>query len=389
MKPIRIAYITTVDMMLRHVLFNHLMELQRRGYEVTAISAAGPNTEFLKAQGIRHIAVPMTRRITPVRDLRCMLQLFRVMRRERFDVVHTHNPKPGLIGQLAARAAGVPIVVNTIHGFYLTEQTPPLQRAVVLGIEKVAALCSDRIFSVSGEDVETAVRAGVCRREKIQQLGVGIDLERFDPATVRPAALEGLRSEFQFPAGVPIAGFVGRLVEEKGVLDLLEAARRVRDRGIDFRLLLIGPVDEEKKDALTPEVIGDFGLEDVCVATGMRYDLPELYALMDVFVLASYREGFPLSVMEACAMGTPVITTDVRGCREAIENGVTGLVVPPGAPSALADALEALLTDGGRRAAMGRAARQAAQERFDERRHIDRLDEAYRLLFTRSQNKSL
>ena len=386
MRPIRVAHITTVDMMLRHVLLNHLLELKTRGYDVTTISAAGPNVDYLESRGLRHVAVPMTRRMTPLRDLQCMLQLFAVLRREKFDIVHTHNPKPGLIGQIAARAAGVPIVVNTIHGFYLTDQSSQLQRRVVLGVERIAAWCSDRIFSVSGEDVDTAIREGVCRANKIEHLGVGIDLKAFDPASIRPEALDQLRSEFQFPAGVPIIGFVGRLVKEKGVLDLLDAARQLREQDIEYRLLLIGPVDEEKKDALTPRCIGEYGLEDLCIATGMRYDLPELYALMDVFVLPSYREGFPLSVMEACAMGTPVVTTDVRGCREAIADGVSGFIVPPGASSELSAALKTLLRDAPKRAAMGSAARRAAEEHFDELRHIDQLDRSYRSLFTEFQS---
>jgi glycosyltransferase involved in cell wall biosynthesis len=267
------------------------------------------------------------------------------MRKERFTIVHTHNPKPGLLGQLAARMARVPIVINTLHGFYFHEHTPPFWRRFYVTMEKIAARCSDVILSQNSEDIQTAVREGICSPELIKPLGNGIDIGRFDRNRLSPDLLAQKRQELAIPEGVPVVGFVGRLVREKGILELMEAAVQIRKRVPDVRFLLIGPIDREKADALTLEVAGEYGLANSCIFAGFREDMPELYALMDVFVLPSHREGFPRSPMEASAMSLPAVVTDIRGCREAVEEGRNGCLVPLGDTGAIETAILDLLQD--------------------------------------------
>lgn len=367
----RVAHICTVDLSLRYLLLNQLRYLQEHGFDVTGVSAPGPDVPHLEQAGIPHIAVPMTRNFTPFADLVALSDLERTIKRERFDIVHTHNPKPGLVGQLAARMAGAPVVVNTLHGFYFHEHMRPLPRRFYILMEQIAAAQSDVILSQNPEDVATAIRERICREQGIFHLGNGIDLERFDRARLDDDEQQERRRQLGIKPGEPVVGFVGRLVEEKGILELLEAMRQVRAKVPNVRLLIVGPLDSEKKDALSADVAKRYGLEGACVFTGMRQDMPELYALMDVFVLPSHREGFPRSPMEASAMSVPCVVTDIRGCRETVVEAETGRFVPLKAPDAIARALLGLLSDDEGRARMGQAARKLAERKFDER-HVFR-----------------
>lgn len=366
MESITVAHITTKDMSLRYLLLNQLRSLQASGYIVTGISSSGPNVGAITSAGVQHIAVPITRNFTPLADLVSLWRLYRVMRRGRFTIVHTHTPKPGLLGQIAARLAGVPVVVNTLHGFYFHDYMPLLWRRFYILIEQIAARCSDTILSQNSEDIQTAIRERICPPGKIKYLGNGIDVRRFDRSALSAEVLADKRRELGLLPGQRVVGFVGRLVAEKGVLELLLAMQRVAHQIPDARLLLIGPVDAEKLDALKPAVAQTYGMEDVCIFTGTRQDMPELYALMDVFVLPSHREGFPRSPMEASAMGVPCVITDIRGCREAVQHEQNGLLVPLGDIEALAAAILRLLQQPDLAHRMGQTGRRIAEEKFDE-----------------------
>ncbi len=183
-------------------------------------------------------------------------------------------------------------------------------------------------------------------------------------------------------------GFVGRLVKEKGILELLCAAQIVLQQIPETRFLIIGPVDESKSDALTPRIAERYGVSEHCIFTGMRQDMPVLYSLMDVFVLPSHREGFPVSVMEASAIGLPCIVTNVRGCREAIEDKYNGLVVPLGDVRALTDAILDLLTNRDKAQKMAENGKQVALRNFDERRVFKTVETEYgRLIKAKDTSK--
>lgn len=378
---LKVAHVTTVDLSLRYLLLNQLRSIAAAGFDVAGISAPGPDVPELEAAGIRHLPVPMTRRLSPFADLGALARLVRIMRRERFTIVHTHTPKPGLLGQLAAQLAGVPIVINTLHGFYFHDHMRPTARAFYIGMEKIAARCSSAILSQNPEDIQTAIRLGICKAEQIKWLGNGIDLRTFTPdryATPQQAAtLAQKRSELGLPANGPVVGFVGRLVAEKGILELLAAARQVLDAVPDARFLLIGPYDEAKADALTPAIAHEYGIAHACIFTGMRQDMADLYALMDLFVLPSHREGFPRSPMEASAMGVPCVVTDIRGCREAVEHEANGLRVPLGDVDALAQAMSDLLARPTWARELGQTGLHMARERFDEELVFGRVKSEY------------
>lgn len=374
----KIAHITTVDLSLRYLLLRQLCALKEAGYDVTGISAPGENASALEAQGIRHLSAPLTRRITPLTDLVALWRLYRLLQQEQFVIVHTHTPKANLLGQIAAYLARVPIRVYTAHGFYFHANMHPLKRRFYITLEKISARCADLVFLINSEDVNTAITEKICPVEKIRRLdGIGIDLQHYDPARLSPQDITRKRREIGLPDGARVVGFVGRLVREKGLLELFAAARIVRERMPDVRFLFVGPVDTQKPDALTPDTAEEYGLADICHFLGMRQDMPELYALMDVFVLPSHREGFGLVLAEAGAMGVPVIATDIRGCREVVEHGRNGLLVPFGDIQSLADAILELLTNHEKARRMGEEGHCIALERFDERVVFEKVKAEY------------
>lgn len=373
-----VAHIATIDMAVKMVLLDQLVAIRDAGYRVIAVSAAGPDVPDIEARGIPHRAVSFTRRMTPIRDLASLVSLIRLFRRERPTIVHTHNPKPGLLGQIAARIAGVPIVVNTLHGFYFHEHMSAGRRRFWILLERVAARCSDLILSQNQEDIDTALSEGIVTdSRRIRHLGNGIDLARFHPSRFTAAAREEMRAGLGIAADAPVIGFVGRLVREKGILDLIEAVPAIRAAAPGAVFLFVGPADAEKSDGIDPAVIEQALPGDARRVLGRRDDMPEMYSIMDVFVLPSYREGFPRAAMEASAMGVPVVATDIRGCRDVVHDGVNGRLVRAGDPRRLAAALIEMLGDREAMARLGDAGVQVAARRFDQRRVFARVLEVY------------
>jgi glycosyltransferase involved in cell wall biosynthesis/ribosomal protein S18 acetylase RimI-like enzyme/O-antigen ligase len=371
----RVAYVTSSDLTLRFILIDEMRRLRERGFDVTAISAPGPWVGDIEAEGIRHLPWRnVVRAWNPVADARALRELWRILR-EGFDVVHTHTPKAGVLGRLAARLADVPAVVNTVHGYYATPADALPKRLTVLGVENLAARCSDLELFVGEEDYRWASRSGVVSPGKRVLVGTGVDLSRFDPVAGSSEERSAIRGELGVPNDALLVSTMGRLVAEKGYRELFSAARRVRSARPDVRFVVLGSTDIGKRDAIGEQEL-DLVRDDVVFA-GWREDVRDVLAASDIFVLPSWREGVPRSAIEAAAMGLPLILTDIRGCREVVRDGVEGLLVPPRAPDRLAGAIEQLVEDPELRRRMGAAARARALERFDERRVFERIRDAY------------
>lgn len=382
MRRPRLLHVTTADMSLELLLGPQLETFGRAGYEVLTASAPGPHVAWLRDRGIGHETLhAVSRAFSPAGDARALAELYRLFRRLSPDIVHTHNPKTGVLGRLAARAAGVPVVVNTQHGLYAQPGDPWPRRALVYAAERLAAACSDAELVQSAEDLETLARLGV-PRARLHLLGNGIDLVRFDPDRVGRGRREALRRSLGFRPHDVVCGAVGRLVAEKGYRDLFAAVARLRSTDPGIRFVVVGPFEPEKPDAIGTDEIDAAGAMGVRFL-GMRSDMPDLYSAMDLYVLASHREGFPRSAMEAAAMGLPIVATDIRGCREVVDDGVTGLLVPRGNPDALAAAIARLGSDPVLRARLGAAGREKARRAFDQRRVIDTTLAVYEQLLDR------
>jgi glycosyltransferase involved in cell wall biosynthesis len=371
-----LAHVTTVDLSLWFLLGGQLRAFREQGFHVVGISAPGPWVGSLARAGVTHVAVAGLRRAwAPAADARALGQLVRVFRRLRPAIVHTHTPKAGVLGRIAARLAGVPVVVNTVHGFYVGRGGA--RRRALLWAEQLAARCSDFELCQSREDLSTLRTMGILRPERSAYLGNGVDLATFDPTRVDRVRA---RARLGIPPDAVVVGTVGRLVWEKGYREFFAMAETLVRRTPAPVVLAVGPAEAEKDDAVPAAVVEDLRRLGVVRFLGMRTDMPDLYAAMDVFVLASHREGFPRSAVEAAAMGLPLVLTDIRGCREVVRHGENGLLVPPGDVGALVAGVEQLVADPALRAQFGQASRHRAVAEFDERRVVATTLAVYRQL---------
>jgi glycosyltransferase involved in cell wall biosynthesis len=378
----RLVHVTTTDMSLEWLLGPQLRAFAAAGYEVIGASAPGPFVAGLEAGGIAHVPLRhATRAMAPGSDVAALAELHSLFRRLQPDLVHTHNPKPGLYGRVAARAAGVPAVVNTVHGLYAMATDRWVRRSLVYGLERVASVCSDAELVQNPEDLRTLANLGV-PGAKLRLLGNGVDLGRFDPSRFSPESVARLRHELGVGPSDVMCLLVGRLVVEKGYREAFTAAAQLRRRLPQLRVVVAGPTDAAKADAMRDAEIQRAEREAGVRFLGLRHDIDALYAAADLYVLASHREGFPRSAMEAAAMGLPVVATDIRGCRQVVEDGVTGVLVPVRDTEALAGAVAQLVGDGDLRRRMGVAARARACREFDQQRVIAITLDTYRRLLS-------
>lgn len=375
----KVLHVTTTDISLELLIGPQLSAFAEAGYEVVTCSAPGPYVAAVNARGLRHIALEhSTRSMSIASDVRAMRELYQVIRTERPEIVHTHNPKPGVYGRIIARSASTPVVINTVHGLYAQPSDGWQRRAAVYGLERLAAAFSHAELVQNPEDVETLRRLGV-PGDRLTLLGNGVDLDRFDPEK-----LAGRRREIRSRLGVGDTDVmvlaVGRLVVEKGYRELFEAVRLMpAGARAALKVVVAGPYQPDKEDGLSSAEL------KAAEASGIDYvgatsEVEELYGAADMYVLASHREGFPRSAMEAAAMGLPIVATDIRGCRQVVEDGQSGLLVSPHDPPALALGIARLVEDPDLRAAMAHRAREKAIAEFDQNQQIDRTLSTYERL---------
>lgn len=368
----KICQLCAVDFTLKTFLLPLVDGMRGCGWDVTAVCSDGPHVAELGAAGYRIETVPIARSMNPILAAQTLLALVRLFRHQRFDVLHAHTPVAALLGRLAARIAGIPLVVYTAHGFYFHDEMPRLKRFLFVVLERLGGRYTDLLFSQSAEDADDAVKEGICRAETVLAIGNGVDVARFDP--VKVGAGDTAREALGIPPDAFVIGMIGRMVREKGVADYLAAARRLAARHPRAWFLLVGErlasdhaagVEEEFAAArreLGPRL----------VAPGLRSDIPELLAAMDLFCLPSWREGMPRTIIEAMMMAKPVLATDIRGAREEVVAGETGLLVPTREPQALATAMERFIGDPDWARRLGDAGRQRALLLYDEKEVVAR-----------------
>jgi len=374
-----VLHITTTGMSLDWLLRPQLLAFRDAGFDVVTASAPGPHVDRLQADGFAHHAIPSFGRSMDLsNDVRASQELWRVVRSVRPNLLHTHNPKPGVLGRIIGRAAQLDGIVNTVHGLYAQPEDPIKRRLPVYASERLAASFSDAELVQNVEDLETLRRLGV-PESRLHLLGNGIDLERFTATESTRRAGRALAHSLQLQPGVPVIGIVGRLVWEKGYRDFFEAVRILRNQGCAFEAVVVGPAEPDKRDGVDRDVIAEMSQLGVRFL-GKRDDVVPLLSLFDIFVLPSRREGYPRSAMEACAMGVPVVTTNVRGCRQVVIDGVNGHLYRPGASDDLAHYLRTLLADADLRREMGSAGVKRAVAEFDQQRVIERTLAVYRRL---------
>ena len=352
----RIIEVTNVDFSLRHFLLPLMRGLRGHGHEVIGVSADGALLDDARAEGFRIEALPLARSLSPMAQWRALLALYRLFRREKPDLVHAHMPISGFLARLAARAAGVPRVAYTCHGFLFNQPGPLWRRAASFAMEFIAGRITDVFMTVSREEAADAIRLRIFARP------VAI-LNGRDPAVFHPdaGARAALRAAFGVPDDRVVITVVSRLVRHKGYPELLAAMADV-----PAELWVVGErLDSDHGEDMEPHFAAS-GLGDRVRRLGYRRDVAAILAASDIFVLPSHFEGLPMSVIEAMLSGLPVVATDIRGPREQIVEGETGFLVPAGGVAPLADALRRLAEDRSLRAQFGRAGLARALDIFRE-----------------------
>lgn len=349
----RIAHLTTVDMSLALLLATELDEDVKAGHTVFGISAPGPYVDRIERLGVDFVPVAsLTRSWNPLSDAKAFAELIATLRALKLDVIHTHTPKAGVMGRIAGRLAGVPVVVNTCHGLWARPEDRLLKRALVYGAEALATRFSDYELFQNAEDARTMSR--FLKKGRWKVVGNGIDLGRFRPD---PEGRARVRAEWGLADDQLVVGTIGRRVREKGLAEFAAAAHALGDRAV---FVWVGPDDDTDASASVPH-------QDAIRFVGERSNMPAVYSALDVFALGTYREGFSRASMEAAACGLPMVLTDIRGCREIGADGQHLLLVPAQAPAALTSGIARLLDDHPLRQRLALAAQARAAAEFDQR----------------------
>lgn len=342
-----------------------MVKMRAMGYDMVAVTSPGPELDSLRHDdGFHCVAVPMHRRISPVADLVSLVRLVIVMAKERPWVVHSMTPKAGLLCMIAAWLTGVPVRVHTFTGLVWPTATG-LKRRLLMMTDRITCACATHVIP-EGKGVLHDLQHGGITSKPMRVLGhgnvKGVDIERFDPSRLGAQTASGA---FTFL-------FVGRIVSEKGINELVEAFARLHEEQPATRLVLVGNYETEL-DPLSQGTRRIIDAMDAIETPGPKRgdDLVSAYDEADCFVMPSYREGFPNVVLEAGAMGLPSVVTDINGSREIVENGKNGLVVPPRDAAALYDAMKLMATDNEARQRMAREARPMIVSRF-ERGYVQR-----------------
>jgi glycosyltransferase involved in cell wall biosynthesis len=350
-----------------------------RGHRVVLVTGPSPGPEgaLLAAEsvpGLEVVEIPaLVRSVRPWQDLRAYRELKRVFLRERFDVVHTHSSKAGILARVAARHAGVPLVVHTVHGQAFHPYQSRWVNAAYILAERWAARHCDRILAVAQAMVDQCVAARVAPASLYRVVYSGMNMDPF--LTARPDP--GLRRQLGIPAGAPVVGKIARLFELKGHSYLLEAAPQIAAAVPEVRFLLVGDgVLREQIAARADEL----GLADRFIFAGLvpPAEVCRYTALMDVLVHLSLREGLPRTVVQALATGVPAVGFDLDGTPEVIRDGVTGRICPAGDTQAVASTVIGLLQDGEARQRLGAAGRERVRNQFCWRRMAAIIEREYR-----------
>ena len=379
--------ITTIPLSLDKLL-GHQLSYMNQYFAVTAISADKNELERVATKyGVEHYHVELTRAITPVQDLKALWKMYRFLKKTKPEIVHTHTPKAGLIGMMAAWMSGVPLKMHTVAGMPLLEATG-LKRKVLNFTEKLTYFFADKVYPNSFVMKEIIIKENFCAAEKLHVIGNGstngIDLTYFKPEHLSEEERMALRCELGISPDDFVFVFVGRLVGDKGINELVAAFKQIsksanQEISGKCKLLLVGPLEPEL-DPLLPEAVQEIESNPDIITTGFQKDVRPYLAISDVLAFPSYREGFPNVVMQAGAMGLPAIVTDINGCNEIIVEGENGTIIPPKNSEALQAAMVKMLTDNAWRQQLQKQARPMIASRYDQQLVWDALLAEYQTL---------
>ncbi|MBT8276521.1 MAG: glycosyltransferase family 4 protein [Bacteroidia bacterium] len=325
----KLVRITTVPISLEKLLDGQLAFMSQY-YDVTAVSSEKDNLEtYGKAEGVKTFYLPLTRKITPLTDIKCVIKLYRFLKKEKPLIVHTHTPKAGIVGMMAAAMAKVPLRMHTVAGLPLLEARG-LKRKILNTVEKWTYRYATHVYPNSNGLEKIILNENFCNESKLRVLGNGssngIDSTYFSRDHFSEDSIQAKKAEIGISKDDIVFIFVGRIVADKGINELVAAFKQLVQEHSAVSLLLVGPFEDELdpvSDTSRKEIVSN----NKIFTTGYLEDIRIYLALSDVLAFPSYREGFPNVVMQAGAMGLPCIVSDINGCNEIIVEGENGLII--------------------------------------------------------------
>ena len=330
----KLIRITTVPLSLKVLLKGQLRFMASNGFDVKGVSSEGEELrEVHENEGIAVEAITMSRKITPFQDLKSLWQMWNFLRKEKPQIVHTHTPKAGIIGMLAARLAGVPHRLHTVAGLPLMEAIGT-KRKILNFVEKLTYSSATRVYPNSKGLYDFILQNNFTQSNKLKIIANGssngIDTAFFSPDQVTEIEKVTLREKLNIQPDDFVFVFVGRIVSDKGINELIKAfseLQTVENKPTGIKLLLVGGLENDL-DPLNPETLAEINQNRDIISVGFQQDVRPFFAISDALAFPSYREGFPNVVMQAGAMGLPSIVSDINGCNEIIIEGENGLIIP-------------------------------------------------------------
>jgi len=363
----KLVRVTTIPLSLEKLLEGQLTFMSQH-YQVIAVAA---DEKRLQKYGVDNnvdtYTVELTRAITPIADLKAVFKLTRFLRKEKPLIIHSHTPKAGIISMLAGWLAGVPIRLHTVAGLPLLE-VQGFKRRILDSVEKLTYKLAHKVFPNSFELKNIILDLEYAKESKLKVLGNGssngIDTTYFDPQHYAEDFKADLKSTLGIPHEDIVFIFVGRLVKEKGIEELVRAFNELRLSSPKCSLLLIGPYEQEL-DPISEEIIKEIESNPKIITTGYKLDVRPYFAIADILTFPSYREGFPNVVLQAGAMSLPAIVSDINGCNEIIQNGENGIIIPVKSTEALKVAMKKLVDDVELRSRLTLNARHVIHEKYE------------------------
>jgi glycosyltransferase involved in cell wall biosynthesis len=386
----KLIRMTTVPISLK-VLLRQQLRFVSEYYNVLAVSSAEKELEEVRIEeGVRVAPINMTRSITPLKDLHALWRLYKLFKKERPLIVHTHTPKAGLLGMMAGKIAGVPIRMHTVAGLPLME-SKGVKRILLEFIERITYLCAHKVYPNSKNLEQFILKNRFCNNAKLSVIGNGssngINTDYFQLTPDVVSAANAIRKDLDIKDADFVFVFIGRLVKDKGIQELVEAFLKINRENNQVKLLLVGPF-EQALDPLPESTLQAINQNKSIKHVGFKQDVRPFLALSNVLVFPSYREGFPNVPMQAGCMELPSIVTDINGCNEIIEEGKNGLIIPAKDASALQAAMECLLNDKMLFQQLKANARNMITARFDQKLIWNLLLQEYQNLQTQYENVS-
>jgi glycosyltransferase involved in cell wall biosynthesis len=356
------------------------------GHQVDIACADTGKMESLKQEGFNIFHIPFVRNLSPISNFRAIIHLSKLLKAQNYDIVHVHTPIAAALARLTSKLMGIKNIIYTAHGFYFHEEMPKLSYKFWYTVEKLLArYCTDYLLVQSKEDYDLCKKSKFTDDNRLIHLGNGVDvMDCFNPERYEENRRLELRRQLGIAKEAVVICFVGRLVKEKGIIELLESFHSVKNEKKQSILLLIGEADESERDQYTFKKIKQLINDHAIKALGFRNDVADLLLISDIFVLPSYREGLPRSIIEAMSMKLPVIATNIRGCKEEVIDGKNGYIIPVKNSRALTDALMILMENHLLRKEFGEYGRSLAINQFNEQEILDKQMK----LFSRLENLS-